>query len=190
MKAHPFLRHVAVISLAVFGACCASPSLVNAAPDKPPARASSGPVLHLDVVDRTVSPDDAQALIGSRRVRGLLLARYGDLEAGERVARAATTLAEGTDYLELREFLRAVGVKTKAGEYRADAVVVNADFAHAMTKLVPDNLRRRWTDAKIEKNRIGSRNVSACATRSRVRFNQPSFRIVPIIRAAPCRSSG
>src|SRR5262249_36784076 len=49
---------------------------------------------------------------------------------------------------------RAVGVKTSAGEYRADAVVVNADFAHAMTKLVPDHLRRRWTDAKIEKKKF------------------------------------
>lgn len=45
---------------------------------------------------------------------------------------------------------RAVGVRTPAGEYRADAVVMNADFAHAMTNLVPDALRRRWTDAKIE----------------------------------------
>ncbi|MEM7577439.1 MAG: phytoene desaturase family protein [Planctomycetota bacterium] len=31
----------------------------------------------------------------------------------------------------------------------ADAVVVNADFAHAMSKLVPDRLRTRWTDKKI-----------------------------------------
>lgn len=45
---------------------------------------------------------------------------------------------------------RAVGVRTAAGEHRADAVVVNADFAQAMTKLVPDRLRRRWTDARIE----------------------------------------
>lgn len=49
---------------------------------------------------------------------------------------------------------RAVGVKTPAGEYRADAVVINADFAHAMRKLVPDRLRRRWTDAKIEKKKF------------------------------------
>ena len=49
---------------------------------------------------------------------------------------------------------RAVGVTTDAGEYRADAVVVNADFAHAMTRLVPDRLRRRWTDAKIAKKRF------------------------------------
>ncbi len=49
---------------------------------------------------------------------------------------------------------RACGVRTARGEYRADAVVVNADFAHAMTKLVPDRLRRRWTDAKIEKKKF------------------------------------
>ncbi len=49
---------------------------------------------------------------------------------------------------------RAVGVRTAAGEYRADALVINADFAHAMTKLVPDHLRRRWTDAKIEKKKF------------------------------------
>ncbi len=45
---------------------------------------------------------------------------------------------------------RAVGVRTSAGDVRADAVVVNADFADAMTKLVPDRLRRRWTDRKLE----------------------------------------
>ncbi|HUR54569.1 MAG TPA: phytoene desaturase family protein [Gemmataceae bacterium] len=49
---------------------------------------------------------------------------------------------------------RAVGVRTDDGEYRADAVVINADFAHAMTKLVPDRLRRRWTDKKIAKKKF------------------------------------
>jgi len=44
---------------------------------------------------------------------------------------------------------RAVGVRTKSGEHRGDAVVVNADFARAMSKLVPDRLRRRWTDRKL-----------------------------------------
>jgi phytoene desaturase len=29
-------------------------------------------------------------------------------------------------------------------------VVVNADFAHAMKSLVPNELRRRWTDARID----------------------------------------
>lgn len=45
---------------------------------------------------------------------------------------------------------RAVGVRAAGGDYPADAVVINADFADAMTKLIPDRLRRRWTDRKIE----------------------------------------
>ena len=40
----------------------------------------------------------------------------------------------------------------------AKAVVVNADFGHAMTTLVPDRLRRRWTDAKI------ARSEYSCST--------------------------
>ncbi len=44
---------------------------------------------------------------------------------------------------------RAVGVRTEAADYPADALVINADFARAMTRLVPDRLRRRWTDRKI-----------------------------------------
>jgi phytoene desaturase len=45
---------------------------------------------------------------------------------------------------------RAVGVETAQGRYAADAVVVNADFAQAMRDLVPERLRRRWNNAKIE----------------------------------------
>ncbi len=44
---------------------------------------------------------------------------------------------------------RARGVRTAAGEEAFDAVVINADFAHAMKHLVPDASRRRWTDRKI-----------------------------------------
>lgn len=49
---------------------------------------------------------------------------------------------------------RALGVRTDAGEIRADAVVINADFARAMSRLVPDALRRRWTDAKIARKKF------------------------------------
>lgn len=49
---------------------------------------------------------------------------------------------------------KAMGVKTAEGEYRGDALVINADFAHAMTKLVPNRLRKAWTDEKIEKKRF------------------------------------
>jgi len=48
---------------------------------------------------------------------------------------------------------RAQGVRTPGGIHRADAVVVNADFARAMEKLVPNHLRRRWTDAKLAKKK-------------------------------------
>ena len=49
---------------------------------------------------------------------------------------------------------RAVGVRTATGELRADAVVVNADFGHAMTTLVPNRLRRKWSDATIARKRF------------------------------------
>ena len=54
----------------------------------------------------------------------------------------------------LFEGRKAVGVRTDAGEYPADAIVVNADFARAMTRLVPDRLRHRWTDRRIEKKKF------------------------------------
>ena len=53
---------------------------------------------------------------------------------------------------------RAVGVRTAAGELRADAVIVNADFADFMTRHVPAASRRRWTDAKI------ARSQYSCST--------------------------
>jgi phytoene desaturase len=44
---------------------------------------------------------------------------------------------------------RVVGVRTPAREYRCDALVINADFARTMKRLVPDHLRRSWSDGKI-----------------------------------------
>ena len=54
----------------------------------------------------------------------------------------------------LFEGRRAIGARTAAGEIRADAVVVNADFGRAMTNLVPNRLRRRWTDQTIARKRF------------------------------------
>jgi len=62
-------------------------------------------------------------------------------------------LNEGVEEI-LFEGRTAVGVRTKSGERRADAVVVNADFGHAMTTLVPQGLRRKWTDKKIAGKRF------------------------------------
>lgn len=45
---------------------------------------------------------------------------------------------------------RAIGVRTDSGAHHADAVVVNADFARAMERLIPDAMRRRWTNKKIQ----------------------------------------
>ena len=53
----------------------------------------------------------------------------------------------------LFENRKAVGVRTPHESYMADSLVINADFAHAMSHLVPDKLRRNWTDAKLEKKR-------------------------------------
>ncbi len=49
---------------------------------------------------------------------------------------------------------RAIGVRLDGGDRMADAVVVNGDFSHAMRNLVPNALRRRWTDEKIAKKRF------------------------------------
>lgn len=47
----------------------------------------------------------------------------------------------------------AKAVETAQGTYPADAVVMNADFAHAMQHLVPNHLRSRWSDAQLETKR-------------------------------------
>ena len=49
---------------------------------------------------------------------------------------------------------KCTAVRTANRTLAADAVVVNADFAQAMQRMVPDSIRRRWTDSKIEKKRF------------------------------------
>ena len=48
---------------------------------------------------------------------------------------------------------RATGVRTADGIHQADAVVVNADFARAMERLVPDSLRTRWSNRRLAKKK-------------------------------------
>lgn len=43
----------------------------------------------------------------------------------------------------------AVGVRTSCNDYRTDALVINADFARAMQRLVPNRLRKKWTDERL-----------------------------------------
>ncbi len=78
------------------------------------------------------------------------------MEAMARVARGLGVrfkLSEPVDEITF-EGRRASGVRTRAGTTRYDAVVLNADFAHAISRLVPDRLRRRWSNNKIAKKRF------------------------------------
>ncbi|MDP9098853.1 MAG: phytoene desaturase family protein, partial [Verrucomicrobiota bacterium] len=49
---------------------------------------------------------------------------------------------------------RAVGFRTDSGVEKASAIVMNADFARAMSRLVPNRLRSRWTDRKIARKKF------------------------------------
>lgn len=74
------------------------------------------------------------------------------------MARLATRLGARIELDEqVEEILfngrRAEGVRTAKGVYRADALVINADFAQAMQKLVPEHLRPRWTNKRISSKR-------------------------------------
>jgi phytoene desaturase len=49
---------------------------------------------------------------------------------------------------------KAIGVRAAGREIKADAIVINADFARAMSRLVPDRLRKRWKDRKLGAKRM------------------------------------
>lgn len=80
-------------------------------------------------------------------------------EVSRAMARVATGLGAeiclGEDVEQiLFEGRKAVGVRTNRATHDCDALVINADFARAMTRLVPDRLRRRWSDRRIAKKRF------------------------------------
>ncbi len=62
-------------------------------------------------------------------------------------------LGESVEGLEFQG-RKVTGVRTAKRNIPCDSIVVNADFARAMTSLVPDNLRRRWTDRRIERKKF------------------------------------
>ena len=84
---------------------------------------------------------------------------YGGCSAvSEGMARIAEEMGVEIELSETVEEIlfdgrKAVGVRTGSGEHRADALVLNSDFANTMTKLVPNRLRRRWTDEKLAKKK-------------------------------------
>jgi phytoene desaturase len=50
---------------------------------------------------------------------------------------------------------RATGLRTTSGAvHPATATVMNADFAHGIQRLVPDHLRRRWSDRAITEKKF------------------------------------
>ena len=76
---------------------------------------------------------------------GAVMARMADVatQLGVRIR-----LREPVEEI-LFEGNRAVGIRTAHETRWVDALVVNADFAQAMSRLVPDRLRRRWSDRRI-----------------------------------------
>ncbi len=45
------------------------------------------------------------------------------------------------------------GVRTEKGAFLADRVIMNADFANGMTQLFPDNVRKKWSNKKLDKKK-------------------------------------
>ena len=45
------------------------------------------------------------------------------------------------------------GVRTAEGEFMADRVIMNADFANGMTQLFPDTVRKKWSNKKLDKKK-------------------------------------
>ena len=66
---------------------------------------------------------------------------------------ADVRLSEPVEEMEF-DGRRVTAVRTANARYSADAVIINADFARAMTRLVPDRLRSRWRNASIDRKRF------------------------------------
>lgn len=84
--------------------------------------------------------------------------RGGCGAVSDAMASAATTLGASVRLGEPVEEIvftgrRATAVRTERATYPCDALVVNADFANTMHHLVPDRLRKRWTDRKLVKKK-------------------------------------
>ena len=78
------------------------------------------------------------------------------MEAMARVARRMGVRIRLNDPVERIEFQgrQAVGLQVAGERLDYDAIVLNADFGHAMRTLVPDALRRRWTNRKIARKKF------------------------------------
>lgn len=61
-------------------------------------------------------------------------------------------LSEGVESIDF-DGKRARSAITAKGRYECDSMVINADFAQTMRTLVPNRIRRKWTDKSIEKKK-------------------------------------
>ncbi|HII43107.1 TPA: phytoene desaturase, partial [Candidatus Thalassarchaeaceae archaeon] len=43
------------------------------------------------------------------------------------------------------------GLRTKNVDYMAEKIIMNADFGHAMTTMIPNQKRKKWSDEKLQK---------------------------------------
>lgn len=95
---------------------------------------------------------------------GIFHPRGGCAAVSQGMARAAeslgATLRLNEEVLELEyEGRRPTAAVTAQGRYPCDALVLNADFSHAVKRLVPKAFRRRWSDEALE-----NRKKYSCST--------------------------
>ncbi|XZE52850.1 phytoene desaturase family protein [Planctomycetaceae bacterium SH139] len=82
---------------------------------------------------------------GCSRVSEVMADVARDLGVDIRLSEAVTGLGfEGK---------RVTSVTTDQNHYEADSIVIGADFGAAMERLVPNSLRRRWSDESLQKKR-------------------------------------
>ncbi|MEM1182378.1 MAG: phytoene desaturase family protein [Acidobacteriota bacterium] len=80
---------------------------------------------------------------------GALSQRMADLAVEMGVDLRLGTTVTGLDF----DGRRVKGVQTDRGSMSCDALIMNADFAHAMRRLVPNHLRRRWSDKRLDRKK-------------------------------------
>jgi class 3 adenylate cyclase/tetratricopeptide (TPR) repeat protein len=105
--------------------------------------------------ERITVPEDVDAQVGWRRVRAKVVARRGDVEDAERLAREATSLAARTDYIDLRadasadlaEVLRLAGRPRESAAASEEAIRLHEQKGNVVASR---RLRNLLADLPIE----------------------------------------
>ena len=108
-----------------------------------------------ELVEPRVVPEDVDGQVGWRRVRAKVLARRGDLEEAERLARDAAVIAARTDYLDLRaqaaadlaEVLRLAGQPRESESALEEAIRLHEDKGNVAAA---GRLRGLLADSQLE----------------------------------------